>query len=247
MRGLVLDEGVSVAGADRSIPRSLAARALARREPVFVSDAEHGTPAPGASSWFLLTAAARPSAPWPSSGWATSRCEERDALVGSARGWGCLDNARCRAASGASRKSRAQGGRGDGAAWPRWTGLKSGFVALASHELRTPLTALQASASCCDAGVRPAGGPAHRRIMRARSSARPHRQRLPRSGQLEARARAGDPRVVLDPRRYRGCRRALPPHAHHAPPRTARRGRAARVDARARRARRVLRNLIGNR
>jgi signal transduction histidine kinase len=141
--GLVLDEGRIVAGADVLDPRSLAARVLARREPVFVTDA--GTDLrPRRVMVVPLTSAGQAVGALAVERLGDVSREERDALVGVGGAVGlALDNARLAARQ---RRFAEELEHKVGEATARLAEmdrLKSGFVALASHELRTPLTALQ--------------------------------------------------------------------------------------------------------
>ncbi|HEV8584910.1 MAG TPA: ATP-binding protein [Methylomirabilota bacterium] len=141
--GLVLDDGRIVAGAEVLEPRSLAARTLARREPVFVSDA--GTdcrarrvvavPLTSGSEMVGVLAVERLGD--------VSR-EEREALVGVGAAVGlALDNARLAARQRRFAEELEQKVTAATSRLAEMDRIKSDFVALASHELRTPLTALQ--------------------------------------------------------------------------------------------------------
>lgn len=141
--GLVLDDGRLVAGADALEPRSLAARVLARREPVFVSDA--GTDARARRVVVVpLTSGAETVGALALERLGDVSREERGALVGVGGAVGlALDNARLAARQRRFAEELEQKVGEATARLAEMDRLKSGFVALASHELRTPLTALQ--------------------------------------------------------------------------------------------------------
>ena len=141
--GLVLDEGRIVAGADVLDPRSLAARVLARREPVFVTDT--GTDVrPRRVVVVPLTSAGQTVGALAVERLGDVSREERDALVGVGAAVGlALDNARLAARQRRFAEDLEHKVGEATARLAEMDRLKSGFVALASHELRTPLTALQ--------------------------------------------------------------------------------------------------------
>ena len=141
--GLVLDEGRVVTGGESLHPRSLAARALARREPAYVMDA--GTDARARRIVVVPLTSGREMV----GALAVERRgdvtrEERAALIGLGAAIGlALDNARLVARQRRFADELEQRVTEATARLAEMDRLKSGFVALASHELRTPLTALQ--------------------------------------------------------------------------------------------------------
>ncbi len=247
--GLVIADGRVVAGADGLDPISLAAHVLARRRPVFVSDA--GTDArPRRVVVVPLTSGRETVGVLAVERLGDISREERDALVGLGAALGlALDNTRLAARQKSFAEELEQKVGAATARLAEMDRLKSGFVALASHELRTPLTALQGFAELL----------ATRRfapteVQRVAEIMRAETERLGRivSDFLDlARLERGLPpairRTVLDPgsliaaavdvfRRTRTTHR-LELHVDGALP---------RVDADADALDRVLKNLIGN-
>jgi signal transduction histidine kinase len=141
--GLVLDDGRVVAGAGGMHPDSLAARGLARAEPVFVPDA--GTDSRARRVLVVpLTSGSDTVGALALERMGDVPPEERDALAafGAAAGL-VLDNARLAARQRRFAEELERKVAEATARLAEMDRLKSDFVALASHELRTPLTALQ--------------------------------------------------------------------------------------------------------